>query len=183
MLTQRIFDPRGHPREDRARDDALTFKIAQLHRQHVLTHSGDRSSQFVEAAWTSQELPQDQHFPFATKNRQGRVDFRRWLAKRSGAATGLGHIFHTTPQKLSFLCARCRRRYFTSSFTSTWGPSYVTRRNRTNQPFQGRRVLGFENPVRACFLGSLRCKDLRSTDDGRSVRCGPTRPVVSPFHG
>jgi hypothetical protein len=26
----------------------------------VLAHSGDRSSEFVEAAWTSQELPKDQ---------------------------------------------------------------------------------------------------------------------------
>src|SRR5260370_12163548 len=140
MLTQRIFDPRGHPREDRARDDALTFKIAQLHRQHVLTHSGDRSSQFVEAAWTSQELPQDQHFPFATKNRQGRVDFRRWLAERSGVASSLGHIFHTTPQKLSFFCALCYRKYFTSSCSSTWGPNYVTSRHPPHQPLPGCRV-------------------------------------------
>src|SRR4030088_2647785 len=119
MLTQGIFDPRRHPGEDRAGDDALTFKLTQLHREHVLAYSGDRSSQFVEAAWASQELPQDRHFPFPAKNRQCRVDLRGWLAERSGMATGLSHLFHTTPQKPSFLCAQCSRRYLSSSFTST----------------------------------------------------------------
>src|SRR3979490_3056801 len=122
VLTQRIFDPRRHPGKDRSRDDALTFKITQLHREHVLTDSGDRSSEFVEAAWTSQQLPQDQQFPLSPKNRQCRVDLWRRHTERGGIATGrgVGHLFHTTPQNLSYLCFRCSSRYFPSVSTSTW---------------------------------------------------------------
>src|ERR1700716_2272391 len=162
MLTQRIFDPRRHLGKDRARDDALTFKIAQLHREHVLAHASDRSPEFIEAAWTSQELPQDQHFPFPAKNRQSRVDLRGRLAERSGMATGLSHLFHTTPQNPSYLCVRCSSRYLPIMSTSTWEHIDVSGRNRTHQPFQSHWILGFENPLRACVHRSRRRKAVRS---------------------
>jgi hypothetical protein len=40
--------------------------------------------------------------------------------------------------------------------------SYVTGRNHTHQPSQSHRILGFENPLRACFHRSRRRKALRS---------------------
>src|SRR6202048_4313449 len=53
------------------------------------------------------------------KNRQCRVDLWRRLAERDRTATGLSHIFHTTPENPSYLCFRCSSRYFTALFTST----------------------------------------------------------------
>src|SRR5258708_40180350 len=90
IFTQRIFDPRRHLGKDRSLNDALPFKITQLHSEHVLADSGDRPPEFIEAAWTSQELPQDQHFPFPAKNRQCRADLWRRLGNSGGLATGRG---------------------------------------------------------------------------------------------
>src|SRR6267378_4403022 len=59
----------------------------------------------------------------------------------------------------------------------------VTDRNRTHQPFQAHRILGFENRLRACFHWSRRRKDLWSPGNGRRVRCRRTWPVVPLLHG
>ena len=106
MLAQRIFDPRRHLGKNRSRDDALTFKITQLHSEHVPADSSDCSAELIEAARTSQELPQDQHFPFPPKHRQCRVDLRGRLAERGAwLQAGVSVIFSILHHKIHPTCA------------------------------------------------------------------------------
>ena len=81
-LRQPVFDPRRHLRIDLADHEPVLLQRAKLLGQHALGNAGHPPPQFTEALCAVLQMVEDDAFPFAVDQIEGRLDRAAGLTRK-----------------------------------------------------------------------------------------------------
>ena len=74
MASERVFHARGNFSIDLAADNAVTFELTQMLREHFFCETGNEPLQLAEAAGVAFKMKEKRWFPLSADDGSGQLD-------------------------------------------------------------------------------------------------------------